>query len=55
MADRNLVKFNFHALKNAPRQILTYLESWILKIGSLVQILQVVWETRQFSRLQQMM
>ena len=58
MADQDLVEFNFHVLKKALRQILTYLESWILKIGPLVQklqILQVIWEPGQFSRFQHMM
>ena len=53
MADQNL-----HVLKNAPRQVLTYLESQILKIGPLVQklqILQVIWEPRQLSRFRHMM
>ena len=42
MADRNQVKIIIHVLKNAPRRILTYLESRILKIGPLVQKLQHV-------------
>ena len=40
MADRNQLKIIFYVLKNAPRQILTYLETRILKIGPLVQKLQ---------------
>jgi len=42
MAHRNLVKVNFHVLKTAPRQILADLESRILKIGPLVQKLQIL-------------
>ena len=37
MVDRNQVKIIIHVLKKAPRRILTYLESQILKIGPLVQ------------------
>ena len=51
MVGRNLVEFYFHVLKNGPRQILTCLESQILKIGPLVQklqILQVIWEQGNF-------
>ena len=51
MADRNQLKINFYVLKNAPCQILTNLESRILKIGQLVQkllILQEIWEKSNF-------
>ena len=37
MADRNQLKIIFYMLKNALRQILTYLETRILKIGPPVQ------------------
>ena len=49
MADRNQVKIIIHVLKNASRRIPIYLGSRILKIGLLVQklqILQVTWEPR---------
>ena len=42
MADRNQVKIIIYVLKNAPHRILTYLESRILKIGPLVQKLQIL-------------
>ena len=37
MIDRNQVKIIMYVLRNAPRRILTYLESRILKISPLVQ------------------
>ena len=42
MVDRNQVKSIIYVLENAPRRILTYLESRIFKIGPLVQKLQHV-------------
>ena len=42
MAGQYQVKIDMYVHKNAPRRILTYIESQILKIGLLVQKLQNV-------------